>query len=121
MAAYVGVVAARHEGRPAVQFVVAPDAAESRFYPMLLLPLVQRAMRVAQRESGRVPERVELVIKRHGAELGVLLRIEAGGLCSDDPELARVRERLAGLYAGRAEMRCHGQSGCSEFVLRVPL
>jgi hypothetical protein len=122
LAAFVGVVAARHGGRPSVHFVVAPDAAQARFYPMLLLPLVQRAMRVAQRERGGVPERIELVVKRHGAELGVLLRIEAAGLCADDPELARVRERLAGLYAARAELRCQeSAAGCSEFVLRIPL
>jgi LytS/YehU family sensor histidine kinase len=121
LAAYVAVVAARHGGRPAVQFVVAPEAAGARFYPMLLLPLVQRAMRVAQREQDRVPERIELVVKRHGEELGVLLRIEAAGLCDDDPELARVRERLAGLYAARAQLVCKEISGFTEFVLRVPL
>lgn len=120
LAAYLGVVAARHAGRPSVQFVVAPDAAGARFYPMLLLPLVQRAMRLAA--AGRqVPDYVELVVKRHGDELGVLLRIEAGGLCTDDPELIRVRERLAGLYADRAQLACtEPRPGCTEFVLRVP-
>lgn len=121
LASYVGVVAARHGGRPSVHFVVAPEAAAARFYPMLLLPLVQRAMRVAQRDHGRVPERIELVVKRHAQELGVLLRIQAAGLCADDPELARVRERLAGLYAERARLACQEQAGFTEFVLRVPL
>ena len=120
LAAYLGVVAARHDGMPQVQFVVAPDAAGARFYPMLLLPLVQRAIRRAQ-QDGQLPTLVELVVKRHGNEIGVLLRIDAGGLCADDPELARVRERLAGLSAARAELICHEpQPGCSEFVLRVP-
>jgi hypothetical protein len=120
LAAYLGVVAARHDGMPKLQFVVATDAAGARFYPMLLLPLVQRAIRRAQ-QDGHLPSLVELVVKRHGNEIGVLLRIDAGGLCADDPELARVRERLAGLYAARAELTCHEpQPGCSEFVLRVP-
>ncbi len=121
LAAYLGVVAARHGGQPTVHFAVAPDAAGARFYPMLLLPLVQRAIRLAQAQ-GEVPSRVELIAKRHGAELGVLLRIEAGGQCSDDAELIRVRERLAGLYAERASLACsEPQPQLSEFVLRVPL
>jgi len=121
LAAFVGVVAARHGGHPQVHFVVAPEAAQARFYPMLLLPLVQRAMRMAQRDPGQVPERIELIVKRHAQELGVLLRVQAVGLCADDPEMARVRERLAGLYAGRAELACREQAGFTEFVLRVPL
>jgi hypothetical protein len=122
LAAFLGVVALRHDGRPKVKFLVPPDAADARFYPMLLLPLVQRAMRISQRDRGRVPECVELVAKRHGEELGLLLRIDAGGLCADDPEFARVRERLAGLYADRAHLVCREpQAGSTEFVLRVPL
>ena len=122
LAAYLAVVAARHDGSPTVHFIVPPEAAAARFYPMLLLPLVQRAMRVAQRDHGRVPGRIELVAKRHGQELGVLLRIDAAGLCADDPELARVRERLAGLYADRAHLVCQEPAtGGTEFVLRVPL
>jgi len=121
LAAYLAVVAARHLGRPTVHFAVATEAATARFYPMLLLPLVQRAMRVAKGNGDTIPERVDLVVKRHGQEIGVLLRIDAGGLCADDPELARVRERLAGLYAGRAELICsEPQPGRTEFVLRVP-
>jgi hypothetical protein len=120
LAAYLGVVAARHHGRPSVHFVLAPEAAGARFYPMLLLPLVQRAIRLAA-HGHEVPGYVELVVKRHGDELGVLLRIEAAGLCTDDPELVRVRERLAGLYADRAQLLCiEPQPGCTEFVLRVP-
>lgn len=120
LAAYLGVVAARHGGRPTVHFAVAPEAACARFYPMLLLPLVQRAIRLAH-ARGELPARVELVAKRHGAELTVLLRIEAGGQCSDDPELARVRERLAGLYAERASLTCSEPlRNVSEFMLRVP-
>lgn len=121
LAAFVGVVAARHEGRPGLHSVVASEAAQARFYPMLLLPLVQRAMRVAQRDQGHVPEHIELIVKRHAQELGVLLRVEAAGLCADDPELARVRERLAGLYTARAELACREHAGFTEFVLRVPL
>jgi hypothetical protein len=124
LAAYLGVVAARHAGRPTVHVVVAPDAADARFYPMLLLPLVQRAMRLGHHEAGGVPARVEAVVKRHGApggaELGVLLRISAGGLCADDPELARVRERLAALYGARATLACSQTDDSTEFVLRVP-
>ncbi|MCU0952026.1 MAG: histidine kinase [Burkholderiaceae bacterium] len=120
LAAYLGVVAARHHGRPAVHFAVAPEAEGARFYPMLLLPLVQRAIRLAQAQR-EVPARVELIAKRHGADLVLLLRIEARGQCADDPDLARVRERLAGLYAERAALTCsEPQPDVSAFVLQVP-
>ncbi len=119
VAAYLAVVAARHEGEPAVRFSIAPECAGDRFSPMLLLPLVQRAMRAGQ--AGAVPKRVELTVTSTAKELLAQLRIEAPGLCVDDPELARVRDRLAGLYDGRARLDCgEPAAGTSEFTLCVP-
>jgi hypothetical protein len=120
LAAYLAVVSARHEGRPIVRFTIAPECASLRFSPMLLLPLVQRAMRGAG-PAGDVPKYVELVVRAAGKELIAQLRIEAPGLCADDPELARVRDRLAGLYDGRARLECEEpQPGSSQFTLCVP-
>jgi GNAT superfamily N-acetyltransferase len=119
VAAYLAVVAARHDGQPAVRFSIAPECANQRFSPMLLLPLVQRAMRTGH--AGSVPKRVELAVTATAKELAARLRIEAPGLCADDPELARVRDRLAGLYDGRARLACdEPQPGTSEFTLCVP-
>jgi len=117
--AYLAVVAARHGGRPIARLTVAPDCAQSRFSPMLLLPLIQRAMRTSVR--GSVPERVELDVRRAGSEVVAQLQIESAGLCADDAELARVRDRLAGLYDGRARLDCEEPGpGLSRFTLCVP-
>jgi hypothetical protein len=117
--AYLAVVAARHGGRPIVRFAVAPECVNARFSPMLLLPLVQRAMRAGA--EGKVPQRVELAVRPVGADVVAQLRIEAPGLCADDAELARVRDRLAGLYDGRSRLSCEEpQPGVSLFTLCVP-
>lgn len=118
VAAYLSVVTARHGGLPRTQVIVAPDCAGARFYPMLLLPLVQRAVRG---HDGAVPERVELAARRDGDELIADLRIAALGLCRDTSDLARVRERLAGLYGGRARLDCvEDPAATTTFTLHVP-
>ncbi len=41
--------------------------------------------------------------------------------CDDDPELARVRERLAGLFGGRGVARLLEQIGdITQITMRVP-
>lgn len=118
VAAYLSVVTARHGGLPQTQVTVAADCAGARFYPMLLLPLVQRAMRG---QDGAVPRRVELAVRREGDELIAELRIAASGLCRDTSDLARVRERLAGLYGGRARLDCaEDSSEVTTFTLHIP-
>jgi LytS/YehU family sensor histidine kinase len=48
-------------------------------------------------------------------------RIAAPGGCTEDFELARVRERLAGLYGDRASLACTELEGhTTQFVLKVP-
>lgn len=118
LAAYLALVAARHDGRPTAAFAVAPECAQARFFPMLLLPLVQRAIR--GREA--VPERVELTAQPEDGTIVARLRIEAPALCREDAELARVRDRLAGLYDGRARLECaEPQLGVGLFTLCLPL
>ncbi|HTT10494.1 MAG TPA: histidine kinase [Burkholderiaceae bacterium] len=120
LAAYLAVVAARHGGLPAARFTVEPGCTNTRFSPMLLLPLVQRAMRGVSHD-GTVPRRVALVVHSAGSEMIAQLRIESPGLCADDAELARVRDRLAGLYDGRSRLVCdETQPGLSQFTLCVP-
>jgi hypothetical protein len=120
LAAYLAVVAARHGGLPVARFTVEPGCANARFSPMLLLPLVQRAMRCAG-DTGSVPRRIELVVRPVGGDVVAQLRVETPGLCSDDAELARVRDRLAGLYDGRSRLDCEElQPGVTLFTLCVP-
>jgi len=121
--AYLSVVAARHGGRPRLEASVAADAGEARFYPMLLLPLVQRAVRATTERSDRsaLPESIELGERRAGTHVVALLRFDTAGLCAEDSDLARVRQRLAGLYRGDAALKCsEANPGQTEFLLTVP-
>ncbi|MCE4556422.1 histidine kinase [Roseateles cellulosilyticus] len=74
--------------------------------PMLLLPLVQRALRLGR------PTRCWLV-----AGPPLTLGFDIDGMCEDDAELASLRERLDVLDA---RLTCHSGNGRSEFALDLP-
>ena len=74
--------------------------------PMLLLPLVQRAVRLGH------PKRCWLK-----ADGGITLGFDQPGLCSDDADLASLRERLAVLDA---KLVCTSGAGGTEFILELP-
>jgi hypothetical protein len=116
--AYLEVVTALRGGRPQLTTAVAQECRQSRFYPMLLLPLIQRAVR---HPSGTLPETIAIDVRRDGRETVVALRIALAGGCKDDPELARVRERLAGLYGSAATLQCVELAGeATELTMRIP-
>ena len=116
--AYLEVVTAVHGGRPALTATLADDCRTSRFYPMLLLPLIQRAVR---HPSGVLPDSISIDVRREAGRIVVVLRIALAGGCADDPELARVRERLAGLCGDAATLDCvEPGGGFTELTLRLP-
>ncbi len=119
--AYLEVVSARHDGRPHARFVVEPECAQARFYPMLLLPLVQRGVRGSGTDEPPPADRVEITAKRVHDDVFIALRVHAPGLCEEHPELTRVRERLDGLYGGRATLYCgEPKPGVTDFTLKIP-
>jgi LytS/YehU family sensor histidine kinase len=116
--AYLQVVTALHDGRPALTATLAEECRTSRFYPMLLLPLVQRAVR---HPSGHLPATISIDVHREAGHTVVVLRIALAGGCADDPELGRVRERLAGLYGDAAKLDCVELAGeATELTMRIP-
>jgi Histidine kinase len=116
--AYLDVVTALHDGLPQLSIAVEAGCGAERFYPMLLLPLVQRAVR---HPTGRLPDRIAVEVKRDGGRTVVTLRIAMAGGCADDDELARVRERLAGLYGSAAQLDCTELDGQTTLLrLRLP-
>ena len=116
--AYLEVVTALHGGRPQLTISVDDACRQGRFYPMLLLPLIQRAVR---HPSGALPETISIDVRRENRETVVVVRISLAGGCADDPELARVRERLAGLYGAAAKLECIETAGQStELTVRIP-
>jgi LytS/YehU family sensor histidine kinase len=56
-----------------------------------------------------------------GDDVVIVTRMARAGGCAEDHELARVRERLAGLYGDRASLDCAElDSSTTQFTLRVP-
>jgi LytS/YehU family sensor histidine kinase len=115
--AYLEVVRSVHDGSPALTVTLADDCREARFYPMLLLPLIQRAVRGGMH---RMPASIRIAVQRAGDDIVVVLRIAAAGGCAEDPEIARVRERLAGLYGSKASLDCvELQGDTTQLTLRI--
>lgn len=116
--AYLAVVTSLHGGRPSLSVTVGDGCGGARFYPMLLLPLIQRAVRDG---DGGLPDSIRIGVQKFGDEVVIVTRIAQAGACAEDFELARVRERLAGLYGERAALECSElDGGTSQFTLRVP-
>jgi len=88
---------------------------------MLLLPLLQRALRLA---PAGLPPRVVLRAQRgtlaNPMALQVFLQISATGLCGDDAELTAHRERLQVLTSDAAGLKCHDIDGTTRFTLTLP-
>jgi hypothetical protein len=116
--AYLAVVTSLHEGRPALRVTVGDGCGNARFYPMLLLPLIQRAVREG---SAGLPESIRIGAQKTGNDVVIVTRIACAGGCGEDPELVRVRERLQGLYGDQASLECvELDSQTTQFTLRVP-
>jgi hypothetical protein len=116
--AYLAVVTSLHGGRPALTVTVGEQCGAARFYPMLLLPLVQRAVRAL---DGTLPESIRIGVQAVGDDVVIVTRVASPGGCGEDFELARVRERLAGLYGDRAALECvELEPDTTQFTLRVP-
>jgi hypothetical protein len=115
--AYLAVVTSLHGGRPTLSVTLPDDCRCARFYPMLLLPLLQRAVR---HPSGHMPESIKIGITRIGSQVAIVLRFTLPDHCDDDPELLRVRERLAGLFGVAASLDCEQIGEITQVTMRVP-
>lgn len=116
--AYLEVVRSLRGGRPELTVSLAEDCRCARFYPMLLLPLVQRAVR---QPADRLPATMRIDVLRAGDKVEIVLIVAQSAGCLEDAELARVRERVAGLYGARATFECAELAdGSTSFKLRIP-
>lgn len=119
-AALLGSYLALREGlaRQPVAFVddLPPTLRAARLPAMLLLPLLQRALRATH---GPLPA-VSLSAHRTATRLVVDLRIDAAGLCGNGDELAAERERLRVLAGDGARLACAVAAGRTEFTLEIP-
>jgi len=116
--AYLEVVRSTRSGSPSLTVSLADDCREARFYPMLLLPLVQRAVRDC---SDNAPASIRIAVQRASQDVAIVLRVAAPGGCTEDREISRVRERLAGLYGARASLDCvELQGNTTQLTMRIP-
>ncbi len=102
LTSYLDLVQGMHGGQPRFVARVPPELSSLTFHPMLLLPLIQRALR----SQASLPHQIELEVSAQLKRLRLVLTIAAPALCQDDDELQRLRERLQVLYAGRASLQC---------------
>lgn len=115
--AYLAVVTSLHAGRPALYVTLPEECRTARFYPMLFLPLVQRAVR---QPSGEPPASIRIGISWIDDQIVTVLRFDHPAGCADDAEMTRVRERLAGLYGGSASLECQEHKSTVQLTMRVP-
>lgn len=115
LASYLDLVQALRGGRPRFRAHLPTALRDATFHPMLLLPLVQRAVRSA----GLPPEQITLLVQRHGNRLQLVLSLAAPGLCEHDAELQHLQDRLQVLYEGRAGLRCEELPADADTALRI--
>lgn len=84
--------------------------------PMLLLPLLQRALRLAAAPPGRCSLDVAPL---EGGGLRLRLAFDQAGLCGEDEELRVLAERLRALSGGPAELHCRDEAGGTLFILEL--
>lgn len=91
--------------------------------PMLLLPLLQRALRLAATPPSRCTLRVEPLAsldKRDNQRgLRIALGFDRPGLCGEDAELQAMNERLRVLSGGAARLRCESDPEGTCFILEL--
>ena len=117
LGSYLDLVQALRDGRPGFRAELPAALRDATFHPMLLLPLVQRAVR----SNGPPPRQIALHAAQDAAGLSLVLDLDAPELCRPDPELQRLQERLGVLYGGRATLRCEAlANGQTRFTLCCP-
>lgn len=119
--AYLAIVKVRLGDRLSVAIEMPSNASNARMPPMMLLPLVDRAVRAAD-----AADVWSITLRAAVADATIRLSVicSAGTLAAarDDADIAGIRERLAALYGEQATLALRGRGdGSSEAVLALPL
>ncbi len=123
-AAYLEVMRGRMDGRLTVEFTVAEHLREASFPPLLLISLVENAVKHGV-EPKRGAGRIEVRAEEEGAQLVVTVRDDGVGLregsSGSGVGLRNVREALAARYGAAARFSLTSSPGGGvEAALRVP-
>ena len=116
--AYLNIARLRMDGRLDVDVLVADDVASARMPPMMLLPLVERALARCGEAAA-----ITVAASRDAARLRVVVACAAPASAKpDDAALSGIEERLAALYGTSASlMLAQPNAGMVEVRLELPL
>jgi hypothetical protein len=116
LATYLGVLDGLGKAAPLFDAQWPAQLRGASVPPMLLLPLLQRALRLAPQQGGP-PGRCELSADLLAAGLRIVLRFDRPGLCGDDAELQALAERLRVLSGAPARLQCRSTADETIFTL----
>jgi hypothetical protein len=120
--AWVDIMRLRLGDRLSCSIIDASDSRDARIPPMMILPLVERAIRAGQESASAL---VRIVLEAFVARGRVRISLSAGANAFT-PEAAsadtlRIREHLRALYGGEATLEFSAErGGRSRAVLEIP-
>ncbi|QPF75587.1 hypothetical protein G8A07_23505 [Roseateles sp. DAIF2] len=113
---YLAVVAGRRKARVSFQAHWPEALRGAPLPPMLLLPLLQRALRLA---APALPGRCSFSVEPLDGGLRLLLGFDRPDLCGEDAELRDLSQRLQALSGGPTELRCRSSEDATLFILEL--
>jgi hypothetical protein len=120
--AFLNITAVQSVDRLIVSERSAAIIDRARMPPMVLLPLVKRALaHRAERAEGE--ERFDIDCEAQNERLLLIIRDRGSGFAPGDPadaEIRRIRARLTALYTERAGLTLRETAGGTEAVMEIP-
>lgn len=119
---YLALLAGRHGQTMSLRFNGADTLRQRTLPPMLLLPLLQRALKLAIVTQQRLPQHCQLDAQTWGPQaqgLRLDLSLDLPGLCGDDETLRTLTQRLHDSSGGPARLYCHSDALRTVFTLEL--
>jgi hypothetical protein len=120
--AYINIIASQSRDRLTLGETAALVADVTRMPPMILLPLIRRAL-ASRDDSAPDDETFQADVLVHNEKLIIAIRHKGAGFGpddGDDTEIQDVRGRLSVLYNGRAQLTLRRTVDGSEAVVEIP-
>jgi hypothetical protein len=118
--AYLNIQRQRHDRQVAFEIAIVGDAQDARMPPMLLLPLIDYAVRAAQRDGGGGTLRVRVMVASERLHVTVTGARDWFGARAGDDAVAAVRERLRSVYGDGARLDVGATDTDSWLALEMP-
>jgi sensor histidine kinase YesM len=119
--AYLNIVGMQSKDR--LLLTDGPSTGDARMPPMLMLPLIQHAL-ARRTERARGDELFAIDLAARNGKLMLTIRDRGSGFAPEgtsDQTIRDIRERLATLYGGHAQLTLKPAAGGSEAVIEIPV